>query len=202
MLRPNKVIFVCKCSFVLISSICMFIISDFCWLQHHTMAVIWALALTLFSVSLLLSEMIFTVWNLIKFVRLLRRQDMRVRGGGEPPKPASSRDNDSLQHSLNTQCSGSPRYISQQDQENYLEWVCLYVQNIFNIKGQIFTIINSTDFQLILMTIKRNVGDRNHSRISYSALDKCDPRLPGWSEVMGPNCSQSHSQMLSNFQSD
>ena len=105
---------------------------------------------------------------------------MRVRGGGEPPKPASSRDNDSLQHSLNTQCSGSPLYISQQDQENYLEWMCLY------IKSQIITIINSTDFQLILMTIKRDVGDRNHSRISYSALDKCDRALQADLKSWGP----------------
>ena len=50
--------------------------------------------------------------------------------------------------------------------------------------------------------IKMDVGDWNHSWISYSALEKCDPRLAGRSEVMGPNCSQSHSQMLSNFQSD
>ena len=42
---------------------------------------------------------------------------MRVRGGGEPPKPASSRDNDSLQHSqvytlsMPNARSGSPLYI-------------------------------------------------------------------------------------------
>ena len=67
-----------------------------------------------------------------------------------------------------------------------------YIQHL-KVKSSLQFLANSQD--------KEN-GDSIYSLISYSALDKCDPRPAGRAEVMGPNCSQSHSLMLSNFQSD